>query len=279
VDVGSDGGSLAIEPPLSFSIRHEGLRLRLPLNAIGESPGRFVLMRTRRPALSGISFEGSPGERVSDLPVDQAVPEPPAERLARRLESRPTPRPTIAEVLHELGRLDLSVYRAIAMTPTPTLDEPLRRISEVASRSKLWLGIAAVIAIAGGRNGRRAALTGVAALAIDSVAVNLAAKLSIRRGRPDPASAGVPEARRVEMPSSPSFPSGHAASSFAFAEAVAETMPVLAAPLRVLAAIVAYSRVHTGVHYPGDVIAGSLIGSSIGQGVGLVARAIDLHPC
>jgi undecaprenyl-diphosphatase len=133
------------------------------------------------------------------------------------------------------------------------------------------------MAMVGGRTGRRAALTGVAALAINSAAVNLAAKLSIRRARPDPAAADVPETRRVEMPSSPSFPSGHAASGFAFAEAVAETMPVVAGPLRVLAAIVAYSRVHTGVHYPGDVIGGSLIGSSIGEGVGLVARGIELQ--
>jgi len=43
VDVGLDGESLAIEPPLSFSIRHEPLRVRLPLHAIGESPARLVL--------------------------------------------------------------------------------------------------------------------------------------------------------------------------------------------------------------------------------------------
>jgi membrane-associated phospholipid phosphatase len=126
--------------------------------------------------------------------------------------------------------------------------------------SKLWLGIAATMAMIGSRTGRPAALTGVAARAINSAAVNLVAKLSIRRGRPDPAAAGVPEARRVEMPSSLSFPSGHAASGFAFAEAVADTMPGMARPLRLLAAVVAYSRVHTGVHYPSDVIAGSLIG-------------------
>ena len=34
---------MAIEPPLSFSIRHEPLRVRLPLHAIGESPARLVL--------------------------------------------------------------------------------------------------------------------------------------------------------------------------------------------------------------------------------------------
>ena len=44
VDVGLDGESLAIEPPLSFSIHHEALRVRLPLHAIGESPARNAMM-------------------------------------------------------------------------------------------------------------------------------------------------------------------------------------------------------------------------------------------
>jgi undecaprenyl-diphosphatase len=42
-------------------------------------------------------------------------------------------------------------------------------------------------------------------------------------------------------------------------------MPHAAVPLRALAALVAYSRVHTGVHYPGDVTIGALIGSSLAQ--------------
>jgi undecaprenyl-diphosphatase len=185
-----------------------------------------------------------------------------------------TKRPALTEVLRDLGRLDLAVYRAIAATPTPTLDEPLRRLSDVATRSKLWLGIAAAMAAVGGRTGRRAAVTGVAALGINSVVVNLVGKLSFRRLRPDRAGTGVPEARHVRMPSSPSFPSGHAASGFAFADAIAESAPAIAMPLRVLAAVVAYSRVHTGVHYPGDVIVGALIGSSIGESVGFAARVM-----
>lgn len=72
------------------------------------------------------------------------------------------------------------------------------------------------------------------------------------------------------MPESTSFPSGHSASAFAFAEGVSATLPVLGIPLRLAAATVAYSRVHTGVHYPGDVIVGSLIGMTAGQ---LVAAA------
>ncbi len=77
------------------------------------------------------------------------------------------------------------------------------------------------------------------------------------------------------MPTSASFPSGHAASGFAFTEAVAGVIPGLAVPLRLVATVVGYSRVHGGAHYPGDVIAGSLIGASIGEAVGVGARWIQ----
>jgi undecaprenyl-diphosphatase len=209
---------------------------------------------------------------VSDVPRPSQGP--PAERLAGRVDERSS----LAAVLHDLGRLDLAVYRAVAATPTPALDEPLRRLSQVATRSKLWLGIAGAMAVVGGREGRRAALVGVAALAVDSAAVNIVGKLAVRRMRPDPTAAGVPETRRIAMPTSASFPSGHSAAGFAFAEAVAEISPGLAVPLRFLAATVAYSRVHVGAHYPGDVIGGALIGSSIGEGVGIVGRRVTSRP-
>jgi undecaprenyl-diphosphatase len=62
------------------------------------------------------------------------------------------------------------------------------------------------------------------------------------------------------MPLSLSFPSGHAASGFAFAFGVGRLEPRAGTALAALAAAVAYSRVHTGVHFPGDVVAGSLVG-------------------
>lgn len=71
--------------------------------------------------------------------------------------------------------------------------------------------------------------------------------------------------RHVTMPTSSSFPSGHSAAAFAFATGVGHEWPAVGVPLRGLAAVVAYSRVHTGVHYPGDVIAGSLLGGVLGQ--------------
>jgi undecaprenyl-diphosphatase len=192
-----------------------------------------------------------------------------AERLAAAAPPREAPvRSAAVTALEELGLLDVALYGAVAETPTPTLDRPFRRLSDAADRSRLWIGIAAALAAAGGRPGRRAAATGLVAVALDSALVNVGFKFAARRARPDRDAAGVPVGRRVPMPHSASFPSGHAASAFAFATAVPQTLPAAGAPLLLLAAAVGYSRVHTGVHYPGDVVIGSLIGATVGQLVG-----------
>jgi undecaprenyl-diphosphatase len=73
------------------------------------------------------------------------------------------------------------------------------------------------------------------------------------------------------VPASTAFPSGHAASAFAFAYAIGGHLPGLAVPVRLLAAAVAYSRVHTGVHYPGDVVIGSVTGAGTAAMVAAVA--------
>ncbi len=190
------------------------------------------------------------------------------QRLADELARRGGPvRERAAAGLRELGAVDQAVFSAVAATPTPSLDEPLRRLSDAANNSVLWLAIAAGLGLAGGPAGRRAAVRGTVAIGVTSPLVNLAAKSAWSRRRPDRADAGVPVGRNVRMPASASFPSGHAAAGFAFAAAVGRDRPWLGMALRFLAAAVAYSRVHTGVHYPGDAVVGALIGAGIGQAV------------
>jgi membrane-associated phospholipid phosphatase len=167
--------------------------------------------------------------------------------------------------LDDARRLDVAVYAAIASTPTPALDRGMRRLSRAADHSKLSLASAALLALAGGSRGRRAAVMGLASVAVASAVVNVVIKPLGMRRRPDRVAESVPLARQVRMPSSSSFPSGHSASAFAFATGVGYTLPQVAAPLRALAAAVAYSRVHTGVHYPGDVLAGALLGTTLAQ--------------
>jgi undecaprenyl-diphosphatase len=60
------------------------------------------------------------------------------------------------------------------------------------------------------------------------------------------------------------MPSNHAANAFAAAETVGSFEPLLLVPLLGIAALIAYSRVYVGVHYPSDVIVAALIGLCVG---------------
>ena len=163
--------------------------------------------------------------------------------------------------LAEATAIDEAVYAAVAAVPTPHLDRAMRRLSTAANYSRIWMAEALVLSAAGGARGRRAATTGLASVALSSAAVNLVAKPLAGRARPNrPGERST--APQVRMPRSRSFPSGHAASAVAFASGAARVLPQAGLPMRTLAALVAYSRVHTGVHYPADVIAGAVIGSA-----------------
>src|SRR3954451_24492076 len=176
------------------------------------------------------------------------------------------------EWLDDVNRIDTALYAAVAQTPTPTLDRAMARLSDAANYSRLSMVAAAGLAAFGGSRGRRARALGLASIAVTSTLVNLGAKPLGRRRRPDRAGAEVPVARHVKMPTSTSFPSGHSAAAFAFATGVGHVLPPAAIPLRALAALVAYSRVHTGVHYPGDVIIGALMGTVLAQ---VTTHALD----
>lgn len=126
--------------------------------------------------------------------------------------------------------------------------------------------IAGALAVFGGRRGQGAATRGILAIAIAAAIANGPAKLIARRRRPFSRS----QPALIRMPRSSSFPSGHTAAAFAFATAASVEVPVLAPAVVPIAGAVAYSRVHTGVHYPSDVAAGLAIG--IGSGL-LAARA------
>jgi len=171
--------------------------------------------------------------------------------------------------------LDTALYRAVAGTSTPALDAPLRRLSSAANWSRLSMASAAVLAVAGGSRGRRAAVYGLGCVAVASALANLGAKLATRRERPDREALGVSTERYVPMPTSSSFPSGHSAAAFAFAVGVHHAWPAASVPCFLLAGAVAYSRVYTGVHYPGDVAAGSLVGLA---SAALTCRALDHWP-
>lgn len=176
-----------------------------------------------------------------------------------------------------IRRADLALFRAVARTEVPIVGAALPRLSHAANHSRLWMAIAAATAATGGRFGRRAAMRGLLAVGATSALTNLPAKLLTGRTRPDLAI--VPEIRRLaRVPASTSFPSGHSASAFAFATGASLEQPRLRGPLFVLASAVAISRVYTGVHYPGDVLAGSAMGIAVARATTRPWPLAQLHP-
>lgn len=145
-------------------------------------------------------------------------------------------------------------------------------LTAAGSLAAVWLALALVLALLRGRRGLLVA-TVVAVAAAELAARTLQA--GVGRDRPP---LQLPEpAPLVQVPETGSFPSGHAATSFAAATLLALALPRLAVPAVALALAVAFSRLYVGVHYPLDSLAGAALGVTIGVTVWGVARRAGLR--
>ncbi|WP_432397950.1 bifunctional phosphatase PAP2/diacylglycerol kinase family protein [Pseudarthrobacter sp. L19] len=175
-------------------------------------------------------------------------------------------RSMLAKTPRHFEKLDRRLVRKVSRLPHGSHDDFFRNLSAAANHGKLWIGIAAGLALVPGKT-RRAALHGLLAQGVASAVTNVVFKSLLPRQRPLPEH--LPTFRFVNpQPTSSSMPSGHSASAVAFAVGVGLVRPALGAALAPVAAGVAYSRVHTGAHWPSDVF----FGSAIGAGAALMTR-------
>lgn len=124
-----------------------------------------------------------------------------------------------------------------------------------------WVAGGVALALLGGPKGRRAGVATAVASLTATYVVQQRVKPLFRRERPFVNR----EARVVgSRPPDHSFPSGHTASSFAAATALAFFYPRAAPVAYTLATGVGVSRVHLGVHFPSDAAVGGVIGIGIG---------------
>jgi len=139
----------------------------------------------------------------------------------------------------------------------PAVEAVGKMLGRIGEYGIVWLAIGIVLAIAD--SDQRDAWLVAGILGPVAIGLNFAVKILVRR--PRPVLEGLPPLGGA--PSSLSFPSAHATSSFACATAMTRIAPE-AAVLFVLAAAIAACRPYLGMHYPSDVIGGVLLGTGLG---------------
>ena len=159
-----------------------------------------------------------------------------------------------------VARVDVAVYMVLRSDMHHAAIEPhVRRFSTTGEHGALWYVLGGCgLALDGQR--RVAWRRAIVAILVTQL-VNTALKAVVRRRRP--ALEGLPAL--VKVPTSLSFPSAHASSSFAAARGYSALVPRGARILHVIAGAMALSRVYLGVHYPSDIAVGALLGSAIGN--------------
>lgn len=122
-----------------------------------------------------------------------------------------------------------------------------------------WFWLLTVVLLILFKKTRRVGIAALCSLAIGFVITNLILKNLVDRTRPyETVAAIIP---LIPAPMDSSFPSGHTCASFSTALIYMRMLPRrYGIPAVVLAALIAFSRLYLGVHYPSDVLAGFLIG-------------------
>jgi membrane-associated phospholipid phosphatase len=140
---------------------------------------------------------------------------------------------------------------------THALDRLAAAYAATGESGGLWIALALTGAVADpDRRPQWLAAAGTVPL---TLGLNYAVKRAVRRERP--LIDGLDPFGRV--PRSRSFPSAHAATSFAGAVRIAALVPRCRGPLLTAAALMAFTRPYLGVHYPSDVLAGAAVGTAI----------------
>lgn len=153
---------------------------------------------------------------------------------------------------------DLRLLRAMRTRGhSPRVEGAAKALGKAGNNGAVWVALGVLLAIFDG--GHREAWLICAALGPIAIGLNFVVKAIVKR--PRPVLEGLPPLGGA--PSSLSFPSAHATSSFAVATAMTRVEPAAAIAF-ILAAVLALGRPYLGMHYPSDVFVGAILGIGLG---------------
>jgi membrane-associated phospholipid phosphatase len=140
---------------------------------------------------------------------------------------------------------------------SPGIESAAKALGKAGNNGTVWVVLSVALALLDPE--RRESWLICAALGPIAIVLNYGVKLLVKR--PRPVLEGLPPLGGA--PSSLSFPSAHAFSSFAVATAMVRVDPATAGALLVALAL-SLGRPYLGMHYPSDVLAGALLGVILG---------------
>ena len=152
------------------------------------------------------------------------------------------------------------------------LDRVMSRFSWVMNGGHAWLLIPLADVVCDPQRGSRKLLRIAVPLWLATATVEYPIKRFFRRRRPF-----LSIVRAVVVgrkPGSYSFPSGHSAAAFAGATLLERHYPRSARAFYCIAALVAFSRIYLGAHYPGDVVIGSMSGGFFARAYSALLRRV-----
>lgn len=163
-----------------------------------------------------------------------------------------------------LSAFDHNVFLFINSLPhTNALDSLALFLSAVGSGGVIWFFIGLIIFLKEEKKHHGFFFELLTTVAVTWVLVEKILKPWLGRARPSiPLGANI---ITTIAPDSFSFPSGHAAMSWALAVVLASQEPRFRWVFYTLAAAISFSRVYLGVHFPLDIVVGSLLGYFIGK--------------
>lgn len=154
--------------------------------------------------------------------------------------------------------LDIKLLRAMRTRGhSPDLEAVAKALGKAGNNGLVWVLLGLALALLD--PDRRESWLICAALGPVAIGLNYGLKLIVKR--PRPVLEGLPPLGGA--PSSLSFPSAHALSSFAVATAMFRVDPATAGAL-VFALALSLGRPYLGMHYPSDVLAGAVLGVILG---------------
>lgn len=178
-----------------------------------------------------------------------------------------------------LYNIDVALFRFFNGTiANPFFDLIMPFITDL-NKQPLVLFVVAVsliwLAMKGGETGRWAAVLLIVTIAISDQLSSTFIKQLFMRARPCRVLDDVH--LLVSCGSGYSFPSSHAVNNFAAATVLASFYRKWLWAFATFAALVAFSRVSVGVHYPSDVLAGAALGAAIGAAIVFLYRTASQY--